>query len=135
MFYAGNGVPRDFTAARQWWEKAFSGGEADAGYNLGILYSRGLDVARDPIQASAWWERAARRGSTMAQNAVGAAYERGEGVRPDPIKALAFYRLAAAGGLAVAVQNAALVASQLDPKAIAEAERLQADIAASASTP
>ena len=38
LFYFGQGVPRDYTKAQGWFEKAAAQGHADAQYNLGMLY-------------------------------------------------------------------------------------------------
>ncbi len=41
QYYNGQGVPRDYAQARQWWEKAAAQGYALAQANLGALYANG----------------------------------------------------------------------------------------------
>ena len=90
----------------------------DAGYDIGVLYRRGLGVPRDFARAARQWRNAAERGSGVAQNALGSAYLYGEGLEYDPIKAYAWFRVAAESGLTVASSNAELAMTRLS-----EAER------------
>lgn len=110
-------------------------GDAPSAFNLGVLYRRGLGVPRDVGEALRWWEFAARRGMPEAQNALGAAYQNGDGRPFDLGEAWAWFRLAAEGGLAVAQINSQLVASRLDPTAMARAEERLAALRASLVAP
>jgi uncharacterized protein len=51
LYENGNGVPRDFAKARQWYEKAAAQGEAIAQFYLGIQFAYGEGVPLDLVQA------------------------------------------------------------------------------------
>jgi hypothetical protein len=46
-------VPRDYVQAMTWYRKAADAGDANAMYNIAILYESGLGVAKDAAQAAA----------------------------------------------------------------------------------
>jgi TPR repeat protein len=72
LFYLGEGVPRDYDSAREWWSKAAQQGQYRAQMILGTVYGRGslttggflrsltvdcrrgCGVPRDPQQAYEW---------------------------------------------------------------------------------
>ena len=72
LFYLGEGVPRDYDSAREWWAKAAHQGQYRAQMTLGTVYGRmslttgsfprsltvdcrrGCGVTRDPQQAYEW---------------------------------------------------------------------------------
>ena len=66
QYYLGAGPARDFSEARQWFEKAAWGGNTQGQLNLGMLYLRGLGVERDLERAYAWMERARLGGNPRA---------------------------------------------------------------------
>jgi len=59
IFEKGLGLPPDYTAARQWYERAAAQGHGPAQLNLGHLYEEGLGVEPDPVAALRWYRRAA----------------------------------------------------------------------------
>ena len=59
LYYFGRAVPRDYTKAREWFEKAAAQGHADAQYNLGALYEFGHGVKQDSLRAYLWYNVAA----------------------------------------------------------------------------
>ena len=58
-------------------------GDADAQYNLGFVYARGLGVPQDFVEAVKWARLAADQGIADAQYALGVSYVAGEGVPAD----------------------------------------------------
>jgi uncharacterized protein len=74
---------KDYPAAYREWRAAADQGQAEAQYNLGILYLKGLGVARDPDEAFRWFRLAADQGQADAQFQVGLMLEDGVGVRQD----------------------------------------------------
>ena len=56
--------------ARNWYEKAAAQGDADAQYNLGVLYYNGEGVPRDISKAREWFEKAAAQGDESAKAAL-----------------------------------------------------------------
>ena len=77
-------------------------GNAEAQFNLGLLYDRGHGVPKDKREALRWYRLAAAQGDTFAQNALGDNYWEGTGVPKDDTEAVRWWRLAAAQGFAPA---------------------------------
>ena len=61
---------KDYTRARQWYEKAAAGGSAGAMNGLGAIYENGLGMPKDYTQARRWYERAAEGGSEGAKKSL-----------------------------------------------------------------
>lgn len=80
-------------------------GDAEAQFNLGVMYTNGYGVWQDYAQAAAWFLKAAEHGDAMAQIALGYAYAKGQGVSQDDVQAVAWYRKAAEQGYADAQSN------------------------------
>ena len=66
LYENGDGVPRDFAKARQWYEKAAAQGEAKAQFYLGIQSAYGEGGPRDLVQAHMWYSLAAGNGNAHA---------------------------------------------------------------------
>jgi len=77
-------------------------GNAQAQYNLGLMYANGRGVAKDDGQALAWYQKAADQGHAAAQFDLGKMYENGHGVAKDDVQAVTWYQKAADQGNAVA---------------------------------
>jgi TPR repeat protein len=58
----GDGVPRDYTKARQWYEKSAAQGEAKAQLYLGLQSAFGQGGPMDLVQAHMWYNLAAENG-------------------------------------------------------------------------
>ena len=58
-------------------------GDADAQYNLGVLYFEGQGVPEDRSETIRWFRLAADQGHAGAQYALGVSYREGEGVPED----------------------------------------------------
>jgi hypothetical protein len=71
---------QDFTQAAVWFLKAAAQGNADAQFNLGLLYQNGQGVPKDPSLAIHWYLAAAARGNASAQINLGVLYAKGEGL-------------------------------------------------------
>ena len=80
--------------------KAAEKGDAQAQYDLGSMYAKGVGVAKDAQQAVVWYRKAADQGVAPAQYNVGFMYESGYGVPHDAQQAVLWYRKAADQGLA-----------------------------------
>jgi hypothetical protein len=77
-------------------------GNAEAQFNLGLLYDRGRGVPKDKSEALRWYRLAAMQGDTFAQNSLGDNYWEGTGVPKDDKEAVRWWRLAADKGFAPA---------------------------------
>ena len=73
-------------------------GDANAQFNLGVMYASGLGVPQDDVQAAAWYRQAADQGHADAQYYLGVMYATGQGVPQDFTQAVAWYRQAADQG-------------------------------------
>lgn len=77
-------------------------GNAEAQFNLGLLYDHGRGLSKDKGEALRWYRRAAMQGDTFAQNALGDNYWEGTGVPKDDSEAIWWWQLAADKGFAPA---------------------------------
>jgi TPR repeat protein len=84
-------------------------GDANAAFNLGLLYDLGHGVPEDFVQAMAWYRRAAALGNATAAFNVGVLYDAGRGVPADRAEAARWYRLAADRGFGRADYNLGLM--------------------------
>ena len=90
-------------------------GDAEAQYNLGLIYRTGEGVPQDDAEAVHWYRLAADQGDSCAQFIIGQSYSRGQGVPQDSAEAVRWYRLAADQGNAEAQYNLGVMYySQLD---------------------
>ena len=92
----GDGVPKDLSKARHYFEAAAALGNADGENDLGLLYDKALGVKLDYAMALHWFKRAAAQGNAAAQYAIGVIYDDGHGVAQDYAMAMKYYQLAAA---------------------------------------
>lgn len=95
----------DYAAALKEWRPLARRGDADAQYNLGVMYDNGYGVAQDYGQAVAWYGRAAEQGLAEAQYSLGSMYREGMGVTQDHGQAVKWTRLAAEQGFVDAQNN------------------------------
>ncbi|MDX2367197.1 MAG: tetratricopeptide repeat protein [Colwellia sp.] len=84
--------------ARKIWQALAQRGNAEASFNLGVLYEDGLGVSQDLAQALLHYETAAIGGSFKAQYRLGLLYFVGKTVPEDKIKAKRWLTEAAAEG-------------------------------------
>ena len=66
MSYLGQGTPKDYAKAANWFEKAGNQDHATAQYNLGYIYYEGKGVEKDNLQAYMWIDRSANLGDKKA---------------------------------------------------------------------
>lgn len=87
-----------YAPARQIWEALAARGDAEAHFNLGLLYEDGLGIPVDIAQALAHYEAGARAGSGRAQYRLGLLYAAGGKVPRDPARARDWLQMASAQG-------------------------------------
>src|SRR6185437_7058483 len=78
----------DYQRAFTQWSEAANRGDAEAQYDLGVLYAKGLGVSRDMSEAMRWYRTAAERGNMQAQFRLGQVYAKGWGVPRDEADAM-----------------------------------------------
>lgn len=124
MYAKGRGVPQDYTMARQWYEKSAAQGNVDAQTSLGTLYLNGRGIPQNYHTALFWFRLAGNKRDAIAQWKLGMMYEQGKGVPQDYVEAHKWYTLAAASGDKVAAGLRDVLAKQMTPAEIAEAQKL-----------
>ena len=85
----------DWATALKEWKPLAGQGDADAQYNLGLMYLNGWGVPQDDKEAVYWYKLAAEQGDAKALYNLGVMYEVGEGVPQDDKEAVRWYTLAA----------------------------------------
>ena len=73
-------------------------GDADAQFNLGVMYANGEGVPQDAAEAVRWYRLSADQGNASAQNNLGLSYSNGEGVLKDSVLAHMGFNIAGANG-------------------------------------
>ncbi len=95
LYYAGDGVQKDFIEAGKWFREAAEQGNAKAQYLLGMLYYQGEGVAQDYAEALGWFRKSADQGDDEAQCYLGLAYAKGKGVRQNYAEAARWFQSSA----------------------------------------
>lgn len=126
----------DYKTALREWQDLAEQGDANAQYQLGVLYYRGEGVPQDFDEAATWFKAAADSGDADAQFNLGLMFSHGQGVPQDFVQAHLWFSLAAwryarnegqqwaIGDPHWAVRNRDWALAQLDPDQIAEVRRL-----------
>ncbi len=70
-------------------------GDAEAQFNLGMMYSTGLGIEKDDAAAFRWIYKAAEQGHAEAEFIVGLMFDEGRGTTKDEGEAVKWYRKAA----------------------------------------
>jgi uncharacterized protein len=99
-------------------------GNVAAQFNLGLMYQLSQGVPQDNEAATSWYRNAAEQGLAEARYNLGVMYANGEGVPQDFAAAHMWFNLAAASRNKNAVKARDIVAAQLTPAQIAEAQKL-----------
>jgi TPR repeat protein len=87
----------DYAAALQILRPLADQGNANAQFNLGVIYDRGQGVPQDYAQAVAWYRKAAEQGDPFAQFNLCVMYANSHGVTQDYIEALMWFLLGSSG--------------------------------------
>jgi uncharacterized protein len=109
LTFYGQGVPRDYAKAREWYEKAAAAGHPRAMANIGVLYVNGEGVPRDYARAREWYDKAIAAGNAAAMTNMGVLYMNGWGVPLDYARAREWYEKAIAAGDDRAMNNVGLL--------------------------
>ena len=103
-------------------------GEADAQYNLGVMYDKGEGVLEDDKEAVKWWRKAAEQGEDLAQISLGIMCFNGEGVLEDIATAYAWFNIAQANGNENGKGNKGILAKKMTPEQLAKAQELSKEM-------
>ncbi len=102
----------DYATARLEWRPLAKQGDANAQFNLGLMYSKGRGVPQDFAKALQWYRKAAEQGNVSAQFSLGIFYATGRGVPQDDAEAVGWWHKAAEQGHANAQYNLGLMYSK-----------------------
>jgi hypothetical protein len=89
---------KDYAAAMAFYRKLADHGDAQAQFEIGWMYQKGLGVPEDYAQARAWYEKSAQQGDERAMWNIGWLYE--HGTDQNLAQALHWYEKAAERGRA-----------------------------------
>ena len=113
---------QDYQTALTNFRSAAEKGDADAQFNLGLMYDQGLAVAQNHTQAAHWYTLAAKQGHTNAQVALGFMYQSGQGVTQDPQAAFEWLVRATEGSLA---QSPLVIRASKEPSAVDQTDAFE----------
>ena len=99
-------------------------GNADAQYNLGIMYASGLGVTQDYNEAVKWFRLSSGQGNAQAQDIYGLMYASGRGVTQDYVRAHMWLNISASSGNTLAESNRDKVAKKMTPTQIEKAQEM-----------
>lgn len=88
----------DYQAAYKEWMPLAELGDAEAQYNIGVLFDEGAGVDQDLVAAADWYRRAGEQGFMDAQTNLGIMYYHGHGVDRHRHEASKWFRMAADQG-------------------------------------
>ncbi len=99
-------------------------GDANAQYNLGVMYDKGHGVPQDFAEAVRWFRLAAEQGDAGAQFNLAFMYSNGQGVPQNYVLAHKWLNLSAVEGDKQSEKARNEVEKRMPPAQIAEAQRL-----------
>jgi uncharacterized protein len=120
----GEGVAKDFVEAVKWFRLAAEQGYAESQYQLGNQYSKGEGVRQDHSEAVRWFRQAAEQGVAAAQNDLAVSYASGRGVPKNVVLAYMWATLSIARDNTISSAFRTLLAKEMTPAQIAEAQKL-----------
>lgn len=94
----GNGVEKDLTKAKTWFEVAAAAGDPAAQYQLGRMFAKGLGVPQDHAKSFVLFEKSAAQSNIKGLHALGISYYLGDGTPKDVKKAIEQWQKSAALG-------------------------------------
>ncbi|NNG13011.1 MAG: sel1 repeat family protein [Halobacteria archaeon] len=88
----------DYQAAYKEWMPLAELGDAEAQFNIGVLFDEGAGVDQDLVASADWYRRAGEQGFMDAQTNLGIMYYHGQGVDRNHQEASKWFRMAADQG-------------------------------------
>jgi len=105
----GRGVPQNFTAAAEWFERAAQHGLVPAQFRLGGLYEKGMGVKKDLEAARRLYLAAANAGHAKAMHNLAVLYAEGADGKADYQTAAYWFRRGADHGVTDSQYNLAIL--------------------------
>ena len=110
----------------RWYRQAAEQGEAEAQYNLGLMYANGRGVPENDAEVVKWFRIAAEQGFAPAQNDLGLMYANGTGGPQDDVLAYAWLNLAVEQGNELASGNKDKLQTRMTATQMARAQEQSA---------
>ena len=85
---------KDYQRAYNEFKAGADAGQAEAEFDLGVMYAQGFFVQRDLNAAASWYRKSADQGNAEAQFALGQMYSHGWGVPRDTADAMRWFEMA-----------------------------------------
>lgn len=123
-FILAQHISDEFNEAVIWYRQRAEQGQADAQYYIGLMYALGKGLPKDYQKAAMWYRKAAEQGYADAQFDLGRLYAVGDGVEQDIVEAYVLISLAASQGHHKAIKTRDLLAMQMSPQEMEEAQKL-----------
>ena len=114
----------DFETALKKWAPLADAGDSSAQFNVALLYGNGWGVPQDYKEVVKWYILATEQGDAAAQFNLGNMYNKGQGVLADFIIAHMWSNIAAANGNEPGAENRELIAKNMTPEDISQAQTM-----------
>jgi TPR repeat protein len=95
----------DLQLAAKEFRAAAEAGNANAQFNMALMYERGIVVSKDEQESLVWYRKSAEQGNSNAQFNLAVMYENGRGTAVDFYQAHQWYRKAVVQGDGLAIGN------------------------------
>jgi TPR repeat protein len=119
----GNFAEQGYTKAQEKIREVMADqGNAEAQYDLAVMYQKGNNVTKNAKQAFKWYKKAAGQGHAKAQYNLAEMYQKGDGVLTDYNKALHWNQEAADQGSIEAQYKLGIMYTSSDLKDLAKAK-------------
>ena len=99
-------------------------GDANAQYNLGVMYSYGYGILESEAESVKWYRLAAEQGDANGQFNLGAMYSSGNGVPQNNIRAYVWFSVAATQGHQGARGEIGILSERLSPTGREQAQKI-----------
>lgn len=109
----------DYATAHREFLRAAELGEADAQFNVALMYQNGWGVQRNYVEAVRWYSRAAHQGYAHAQTNLGIMHNEGQGIPVNMVFAYAWTSIAAAQDFEKAINNVEIFKQRMTEREIA----------------
>ena len=114
----------DYATALREWTLLAKQGDADAQFNLGVMYHEGKGVPQNDKTAVKWYRLAAEQGYADAQISLGAMYAFGTGVLKDYVYTHMWGNIAATNGNTLGAKLRNHFEKKMTPTDISTAQKL-----------
>ena len=124
LYYYGLGKSQNFSKAIFWFQKAATQGEISAQLCMGLMCYNGQGMDFNPKEAAYWFRKAAEQGSSQAQHHLGHLCATGMSGKKDVVEGYMWFSLAANGNYKPAATRRDMLAEQMTPQQLDEAQCL-----------